>query len=226
MRGLHPAASERDRTNAPMRRAELRYQPGGRDDVGDRIPRANLVKGDVLGRRAVDLGFGFRQFFEDTGRVTDGVSAERRTAQRIADVPPGDMMVMPCMTVIVLRMTVIMMMVAVMVMVVMVIMRVISPVFGMMHLEAAAGQHAVVMGHEFARDVFDQRAAFQRRLQAGIQVRPEIEQGCDEHVACNAADGVEVNFQHGHPPYFPSAVSVSEIPFAAAMTSERAGTKD
>ena len=62
--------------------------------------------------------------------------------------------------------------------------------------EAPAGKHAVAMLGNRAGDAVEKRHARERLLQARLQVRPQVEKRGDEHVAGNAAQRIEMDFEH------------------------------
>ncbi len=65
--------------------------------------------------------------------------------------------------------------------------------------EATPRQHAVVVRGDFDAHGLDQRAERDRARKARLQVGAQMQQGGDEHVAGGAAEGIEMNFQHGAP---------------------------
>src|SRR5947208_3300464 len=58
--------------------------------------------------------------------------------------------------------------------------------------ETPPDQHPVAMAHEAARHAVEQRTATQAFGQARLQVRQQVDNAGDEHVACQAADRVEM----------------------------------
>ena len=74
MRGSDPSAAERQRGHGPAGQPQRLDKMCCADDVGNRIPSADLVELDVVDRDAVDLRLGVAERPEDR----DGTVAHRR----------------------------------------------------------------------------------------------------------------------------------------------------
>ena len=160
MRGLHPAAAERNGADGPAGRADLADQPSRRDDIGDRIPGADFVERHVVRRSPMHPPLGLGELSEDADGMADGFGIEGRLFQSIADRSPGyvAVCVVICFVIVGLMFMVMMAMMVVVMIPVAVIMRVVRPVISMADGEAAAGEDAVIMGNKRAVDALDQRA--------------------------------------------------------------------
>ena len=73
-----------DRVDAEQIEADRRAY-----DVDDRIDRADFVKMDIVGRRAMDRRLGFGQSTEDAQRRLSNPLAQRRTLDEPANIGPG-----------------------------------------------------------------------------------------------------------------------------------------
>ena len=196
VRGLDPSGAKRQRPDAPAGSTAMGDEVGRGDDVGDGVPGADLVELDRLDGDAVHLGLGACQPFED---------GDRRVAHRRlrgghnevgADIGPQPVTVAAAMGMFVMMARV-------------VIVRLVGAM--MMHLtamlvvigrgrrtverdeEAAALQHAVVVRHQPAPD---RRHGGDSGEHAGLKLGESVQQGGGEHVAGDAADGIELNV-HG-----------------------------
>ena len=162
VRGVHSPAAHRQGRTGPRRHARALEQPGRADHVGDRIPRADLVKAHLLDCRAVHVSLGLAEQAKHRQRTRPHALGQFGAAQQF-----HHLAVVAMMMIVLLGM-------------------------GGRDAKARPGEHAVVVG--LARDADDsaEAGALERVAQSALERRKGIEHRGREHVAGDAAHGIQM----------------------------------
>ena len=197
MGALHPPATQWQCPDRPAARADLDDQPACSNDVGNGVPSSDLMEPDLFRCGSMDLRFRLGKAREDTDRMPDRLRIEARLPERCPDRVPMDMfvpgMMLPGGRVVIMMVWVIVVMVVIMVMDGSVAFR-FFPVAP--DTEAMTGQDPVIVVFHGYLDLFQQRTRCQHLAQLALQIRAQIEECGNEHIASHAPERIDVDFGH------------------------------